>query len=147
MARRFTELKTPDGEPNTTGFYTSVGTILIAINPYQYHPIYTAEHVKKYRSPGNQRLPPHVFQVAAAAHTALSLEHKSQAILISGESGAGKTEATKHCLSFFAEVSGSDSQLEVQVLLCDSRARGLWQRQDGAQQQLVALRPVDRGSL
>ena len=116
LRRRFTELKTPDGKPNTTGFYTSVGTILIAINPYQFHPIYTAEHVKKYRSPGNQRLPPHVFQVAAAAHTALSLEHKSQAILISGESGAGKTEATKHCLSFFAEVSGSDSQLEVQVL-------------------------------
>ena len=99
-----------------TGFYTSVGTILIALNPYKYHPIYTAEHIKRYRHPGSTKLPPHVFQVASAAHTALSLEQRDQAVLISGESGAGKTEATKHVLSFLAEVAGSDSALETQVL-------------------------------
>ena len=98
------------------GFYTSAGTILIALNPYEYQNIYTEKHIKEYLHPGNKRLPPHVFQVAAAAHTALTLEYKDQAILISGESGAGKTEATKHCLAFMAEVAGSDSAVETQVL-------------------------------
>ena len=99
------------------GFYTSVGTILIALNPYHYHPIYGPAQIRDYRAPGNRVLPPHVFQVANAAHTALTLEGRDQAILISGESGAGKTEATKHCLSFLAEVAGSDSAVETQVSL------------------------------
>jgi myosin heavy subunit len=73
-----------------SGFYTSAGTILVALNPYEYHNIYTVKHVKEYLHPGNKKLPPHVFQVAAAAHTALTLEGTNQAILISGESGAGK---------------------------------------------------------
>ena len=97
-------------------FYTSVGTILVAINPFAYHPIYTADHVRKYRNPGNVVPPPHIFQIAAAAHTALTLEGTDQAILISGESGAGKTEATKHCLGYLAEVAGSESSIETQVL-------------------------------
>ena len=97
---------------------TSAGTILIALNPYTYQPIYTSKHIKEYLHPGNKRLSPHVFQVAAAAHTALTLECRDQAILISGESGAGKTEATKHCLAFMAEVAGSDSSVETQVRCC-----------------------------
>ena len=99
-------------------FYTSVGTILIAINPFKYHSIYTPEHIQSYRNPGNRQLKPHIFQVAAAAHTALALEGSDQAILISGESGAGKTEATKHCLAYLAEVAGAyaESSIETQVL-------------------------------
>ena len=100
----------------TDGFYTSVGSILVAINPFKYYPIYTPSHVKTYRNPGNRALPPHVFQIAAAAHTSLTLEGTDQAILISGESGAGKTEATKHCLAYLAEVAGSESSIETQVL-------------------------------
>ena len=61
-----------------TGFYTSAGTILIALNPYEYHPIYTSTHIRNYLRPGSKRLPPHVFQVAAAAHTALTLENRNQ---------------------------------------------------------------------
>ena len=116
LRERFMQEPTNDGGAGDSGFYTSVGSILIALNPYQYRPIYTAGHIKKYRAPGNQRLPPHVFQVAAAAHTALTLERRNQAILISGESGAGKTEATKHCLTFLAEVAGSEAAVETQVL-------------------------------
>ena len=91
------------------GFYTAAGTILIALNPYEYQNIYTERHIRDYLRPGNKRLPPHVFTVAAAAHTALTLEGSDQAILISGESGAGKTEATKHCLAFMAEAPPADS--------------------------------------
>ena len=98
-----------------SGFYTSAGTVLIALNPYAHQPIYTEAHIQRYLHPGNKALPPHVFQLAAAAHTALTLERRDQAILISGESGAGKTEATKHCLAFMAEVAGSESAVETQV--------------------------------
>ena len=98
-------------------FYTAVGTILVAINPFKYHPeLYTSTLMHDYHQPGNRTLPPHVFNIAAAAHRSLSLEAKTQALLISGESGAGKTEATKHCLAFLAEVAGSASAVEGQLL-------------------------------
>ena len=96
-------------------FYTAVGTILVAINPYRYLPIYTPATMKEYHRPGNKRMAPHVFQVAAAAHKAMALDNADQAILISGESGAGKTEATKHC-SYLAEVAGSEQNVEAKVL-------------------------------
>ena len=97
--------------------YTQTGALeLLALNPYAHQPIYTEAHIQRYLHPGNKALPPHVFQLAAAAHTALTLERRDQAILISGESGAGKTEATKHCLAFMAEVAGSESAVETQVL-------------------------------
>ena len=92
------------------------GTILVAINPFQYLPIYGADLMHDYHRPGNRQLPPHVFAVAAAAHKSMSLNNADQAVLISGESGAGKTEATKHCLSFLAEMAGSENAVEGQVL-------------------------------
>ena len=60
-----------------------------ALSPPEYHPVASA-HVKQYHAPGNTRLPPHIFQVAAAAPPALSLEGQRQAVLISGESSAGR---------------------------------------------------------
>ena len=56
---------------------------------------------------------PHVYQIAGTALRQLMKENVSQAILISGESGAGKTETTKKCLRYFAEVAGSESGAEI----------------------------------
>ena len=99
-----------------SGFYTAVGSILVAVNPFKYYDLYAPELMHLYHRPGNRQLKPHVFQIAAAAHKTLTLEQQNAAILISGESGTGKTEATKHCLSFLAEVAGSESNVESQVL-------------------------------
>ena len=140
LRKRFTE---GDGSK----FYTSAGTILIALNPYKSFPIYSAAHIKDYRHLGNRALPPHVFQVASAAHTKLTLEARDQAILISGESGAGKTEATKHCLAFLAEVAGSDSAFETQVLAATPSSRPLATRRPSATTTRRALAAGSRSTL
>ncbi len=97
--------------------YTGVGTILISVNPYQRLPIYGPEILKQYASKKvGTDLPPHVFNIAHDAWYGLTEFGKNQSIIISGESGAGKTEATKQCLQFLAHVAGSSSGVETKVL-------------------------------
>ena len=85
--------------------YTSVGPILIAVNPYERFPLYTRQTVLAYATaPDVLALAPHIFQISAIALNAMRKEHKDQCILISGESGAGKTEATKQVLHFVSQV-------------------------------------------
>ncbi|CAG9318607.1 unnamed protein product [Blepharisma stoltei] len=99
--------------------YTSVGSpILISINPYTKLPIYTQKHAEMYRGKGKENLAPHLYLMAEQAHSAL-LE-SNQSIIISGESGSGKTEAAKIILSYLAGFSGEASKggnsIENQVL-------------------------------
>ena len=93
----------------TDDIYTNIGTILVSINPFKWMPnVYRSELVMQYFSTQiGEETQPHIFQIAAAAYFGLRTERKDQAIIISGESGAGKTEATKQCLKFFAEAAGS----------------------------------------
>ncbi|KAK7232890.1 myosin [Aureococcus anophagefferens] len=93
------------------GIYTWVGSILVAVNPFQVLPnCYTPENLARYvRSDGGKGLPPHCYSIASMAHTALVRDRRSQAICISGESGAGKTESMKLMLQFLAEASGRAS--------------------------------------
>ena len=86
--------------------YTAVGDILIALNPYVRLPLYTPEKVYEYSHRGTKRLPPHVFDTASRAYMGMCEYHKDYSILISGESGAGKTEATKQVLIYLSEVAG-----------------------------------------
>lgn len=91
--------------------YTNIGTILVSINPFKWMPhLYTSELVLEHlNTPTGEISSPHVFQIAAAAYAGLRGERSNQSVIISGESGAGKTEATKQCLKFFAEAAGSSS--------------------------------------
>ena len=99
--------------------YTNVGTILIAINPYKRLPLYTPTIIDEYAHKGKRELPPHPFNIAEAAFHNVHEAGQNQSILISGESGAGKTETTKQCLTFFAEVAGSVSGVEQNILLAN----------------------------
>ena len=95
---------------DTDGIYTNIGSILVSINPYKLLPIYSSSTIAKY--PPSPPLPsqaPHVFQVAACAYHQLMSQHEDQAVIISGESGAGKTEATKTVLSYLSEVTSRRS--------------------------------------
>eukprot|EP00965_Chrysotila_dentata_P167669 5537414-Pleurochrysis_carterae.AAC.1 len=74
--------------------YTRNGSVLIAINPYKRLPIYRDEELQKYKaSLSLDREPPHVFAVAAAAHRSMISDGTNQALIISGESGAGEQRA------------------------------------------------------
>jgi len=71
--------------------YTNIGSILVSINPYKLLPIYSTSTIAKYPPSSSAHLsPPHVFQVAATAYHQLMTQHEDQAVIISGESGAGK---------------------------------------------------------
>ena len=85
--------------------YTYVSSILIAVNPFRLLPLYTPEMMDFYREGSVRGKPPHVFAVAAETYSAMVSEHKDQSIVVSGESGAGKSENTKLMLQFIADVS------------------------------------------
>jgi len=96
--------------------YTYTGSILVAVNPYQILPIYNAEHIQAYRDKKIGELSPHIFAIGDNSYTNMKRYKQDQCIIISGESGAGKTESTKLILQFLAAVSGQHSWIEQQIL-------------------------------
>ncbi|KAL1398034.1 hypothetical protein pipiens_009276, partial [Culex pipiens pipiens] len=77
----------------TNQIYTYIGDILVAVNPFAKLGLYTNYHQRKYAGKTRSDNPPHIFAVADAAHQALVHQKQNQAIVISGESGSGKTES------------------------------------------------------
>ncbi|XP_070213118.1 myosin-VIIa-like [Littorina saxatilis] len=96
--------------------YTYTGSILIAVNPYEILSIYTGDQIKAYRDRKIGELPPHIFAIADNAYHSMKRYQHDQCVIISGESGAGKTESTKLILQFLAAVSGQHSWIEQQIL-------------------------------
>uniref|UniRef100_A0A8C5FNV0 Myosin VIIBa n=1 Tax=Gadus morhua TaxID=8049 RepID=A0A8C5FNV0_GADMO len=96
--------------------YTYTGSILVAVNPYKVLPIYTAEQVHMYTDRRLGELPPHVFAIADSCFFNMRRSQKNQCCVISGESGAGKTESAKLMLQYLAAVSGQRSWIEQQIL-------------------------------
>ncbi|XP_020611353.1 unconventional myosin-XV-like isoform X2 [Orbicella faveolata] len=91
--------------------YTYIGSILVAVNPYMQYDIYGPDAVHKYCATSTRSHPPHIFALGNAAYqTMLRTEHK-QAIIISGESGAGKTESNRLLVEFLAAVSQTHGSL------------------------------------
>ncbi|AQL00934.1 Myosin-9 [Zea mays] len=87
--------------------YTYTGNILIAVNPFQRLPhLYDPHMMHQYKGAPFGELSPHVFAVADVAYRAMVNENKSNAILVSGESGAGKTETTKMLMRYLAYLGG-----------------------------------------
>ncbi|TYH48427.1 hypothetical protein ES332_D10G066100v1 [Gossypium tomentosum] len=87
--------------------YTYTGNILIAVNPFQRLPhLYDTHMMEQYKGATFGELSPHVFAVGDAAYRAMINEGKSNSILVSGESGAGKTETTKMLMRYLAFLGG-----------------------------------------
>ncbi|OLQ02826.1 Unconventional myosin-VIIb [Symbiodinium microadriaticum] len=93
--------------------YTRVARILISVNPFHPLPIYGKEWLLRHQQPRDSReLPPHIYGIGHDALQGLSSGYKDQAIVISGESGAGKTESAKFLLNFIAEsVKGHSAEV------------------------------------
>ncbi|XP_063529447.1 myosin-VIIa isoform X3 [Cydia strobilella] len=101
---------------NENIIYTYTGSILVAVNPYQILPIYTADQIKLYKERKIGELPPHIFAIGDNAYAHMRRYGQDQCIVISGESGAGKTESTKLILQYLAAISGKHSWIEQQIL-------------------------------
>ncbi|EGD72824.1 MYO1C protein [Salpingoeca rosetta] len=85
--------------------YTYISNVVVSVNPYHQLPIYTPDYISIYQNVNLYELPPHVFALADQAYRSMRDELLDQCILISGESGAGKTEASKKILQFLAQTS------------------------------------------
>ncbi|CAH1226607.1 MYH7 [Branchiostoma lanceolatum] len=85
--------------------YTYSGLFCVVINPFRRLPLYTEEVVGMYRGKRRQEMPPHLFSVADNAYQNMLIDKVNQSMLITGESGAGKTENTKKVISYFALVA------------------------------------------
>ncbi|XP_011698077.1 PREDICTED: unconventional myosin-Va isoform X4 [Wasmannia auropunctata] len=98
--------------------YTYCGIVLVAFNPYNELPIYGNDTIWAYRGQAMGDLEPHIFAVAEEAYTKLERENHDQSIIVSGESGAGKTVSAKYTMRYFATVGGSatETQIEKKVL-------------------------------
>ncbi|XVE70833.1 hypothetical protein DITRI_Ditri10aG0102000 [Diplodiscus trichospermus] len=101
--------------------YTYTGSILIAVNPFTKLPhLYNVHMMEQYKGAPFGELSPHVFAVADVSYRAMMNDRRSQSILVSGESGAGKTETTKLIMQYLTFVggraAGDDRTVEQQVL-------------------------------
>jgi myosin heavy chain 6/7 len=92
--------------------YTYSGLFCIAINPYKRFPIYTQRTMEIYIGKRRSECPPHIFGVAEGSYQGMNNGGKNQSILITGESGAGKTENTKKVISYFASIGASSKRKE-----------------------------------
>ncbi|OAG29074.1 myosin heavy chain [Nematocida displodere] len=91
--------------------YTYSGLFLVAVNPYKNIPIYSRDFVDRYAAVYKRdEAPPHIYAVASESYHHMRQTKRAQTILITGESGAGKTENTKHAINFLTKISGEVGQ-------------------------------------
>ncbi|XP_065767800.1 unconventional myosin-VI isoform X3 [Muntiacus reevesi] len=97
--------------------YTYVANILIAVNPYFDIPkIYSSATIKSYQGKSLGTMPPHVFAIADKAFRDMKVLKMSQSIIVSGESGAGKTENTKFVLRYLTESYGTGQDIDDRIV-------------------------------
>ncbi|XP_029317331.1 unconventional myosin-Va isoform X3 [Cottoperca gobio] len=94
--------------------YTYCGIVLVAINPYETLQIYGADIINAYSGQNMGDMDPHIFAVAEEAYKQMARDERNQSIIVSGESGAGKTVSAKYAMRYFATVSGTTSEANVE---------------------------------
>uniref|UniRef100_L7N3J9 Myosin-4-like n=1 Tax=Xenopus tropicalis TaxID=8364 RepID=L7N3J9_XENTR len=85
--------------------YTYSGLFCVTVNPYKWLPVYNPEVVNAYRGKKRQEAPPHIFSISDNAYQFMLTDRENQSILITGESGAGKTVNTKRVIQYFATIA------------------------------------------
>ncbi|XP_039978174.1 unconventional myosin-Ig isoform X1 [Xiphias gladius] len=94
--------------------YTYIGEVVVSVNPYRQMDIYGKDTVDAYRGRELYENPPHLYAVSDAAYKAMKRRAKDTCIVISGESGAGKTEASKYIMQYIAAITNPSQRAEVE---------------------------------
>ncbi|XP_004376033.1 myosin-1 isoform X1 [Trichechus manatus latirostris] len=95
--------------------YTYSGLFCVTVNPYKWLPVYNAEVVTAYRGKKRQEAPPHIFSISDNAYQFMLTDRENQSILITGESGAGKTVNTKRVIQYFATIAVTGDKKKEEV--------------------------------
>ncbi|KAK5883161.1 hypothetical protein CesoFtcFv8_019521 [Champsocephalus esox] len=94
--------------------YTYIGEVVVSVNPYRQMDIYGKDTIDAYRGRELYENPPHLYAVSDAAYKAMKRRAKDTCIVISGESGAGKTEASKYIMQYIAAITNPNQRVEVE---------------------------------
>ncbi|KFO18888.1 Myosin-4 [Fukomys damarensis] len=95
--------------------YTYSGLFCVTVNPYKWLPVYNSEVVTAYRGKKRQEAPPHIFSISDNAYQFMLTDRENQSILITGESGAGKTVNTKRVIQYFATIAVTGDKKKEEV--------------------------------
>ncbi|XP_060940854.1 myosin-7-like isoform X1 [Limanda limanda] len=98
--------------------YTYSGLFCVTVNPYKALPVYNQQVVTAYRGKKRQEAPPHIFSISDNAYQYMLADRENQSILITGESGAGKTVNTKRVIQYFASIAAGGMKKDIEHTQC-----------------------------
>ncbi|GAA6087230.1 unconventional myosin-Ie isoform X1 [Tachysurus ichikawai] len=93
--------------------FTYIGPVLISVNPFKQMPYFGDKEVEMYQGAAQYENPPHIYALADNMYRNMMIDRESQCVIISGESGAGKTVAAKYIMGYISRVSGGGSRVQV----------------------------------
>ncbi|XP_076593536.1 myosin IEb isoform X2 [Chaetodon auriga] len=92
--------------------FTYIGPVLISVNPFKQLPYFTDREVELYQGAAQYENPPHIYALADNMYRNMMIDSENQCVIISGESGAGKTVAAKYIMSYVSKVSGGGDKVQ-----------------------------------
>lgn len=91
---------------------TYIGPVLVSVNPFKQLPYFTDKEVEMYQGATYYENPPHIYAVADHMYRNMTIDNENQCVIISGESGAGKTVAAKYIMAYIAKISGGGQRVQ-----------------------------------